>query len=182
MDRGLVNDRLYQLYGIPTHYHESMMNYLFATIFSLLFFISNATYAQSVRISNLQDISLGTISTMDGETRTTEISVCAYEISDTDNKYWIEVNDGFSNGELELTDSLTGNKIVMGVRWRQANGRYKKLAEDAASRLNGTTDSTDCTTGDNAGIEIEVTQRDTEGVPAGTYTATLNITMHAKAP
>ncbi len=159
-----------------------MMKYLFIFIFVLLSFKSNVSYAQWVRVSNLEDITLETINTMNGKTRKVEISTCAYEIFDSDNKYWLEVNDGDANGVLELTDTITGNKIPMRVRWRQANGRIKNLVESAPKAFNGTTGIINCTSGDNAGLEIRVLKADTAGIPAGTYTARLSITMYAKAP
>lgn len=159
-----------------------MMKFIFIVIFSLINFVSNTAYAQWAAIGGLEDITLAKINTSKGKTRKAESPACAYEIFDSDNKYWIEVDDGFSDGILELRDSVTGETIPMRVRWKQASGRYKRLDEDIPKRFNGTTGIINCTSGANAAVEIRVLKADTAGIFAGTYTATLNITMHARNP
>ncbi len=153
-----------------------------ATVFFLLCCFSSLSFAQKVRITNLDDMALEDIDRFQGRTKTVVDTVCAYERNDNDNKYWIVADDGDINGEFEITHVTTGQKIPVRVRFQQENGRWKRLIEGRAKAFVGTSNRQFCNSGDNAAIEVRATRRNTQAQPAGDYFIKLNITMHAKRP
>ncbi len=131
----------------------------------------NLQVNDEVRISNLQDILLGTFAGVDVSGSS---GACIYRNSAT--TYQITgTGDGAANA-FTLTDGTS--TVPYSVSYTDSAATSSMTSGVALTARDGADNDVDClNTGDNATVDVTVTAADASTLPAGTYAGTLTLVV-----
>ena len=132
----------------------------------------NLTVLDEVRISGLEDITLGTFAGLD---LTGSSAACVYRSGTGDYEITAE-GDGAANA-FTLSDGT--NTVAYTVDYDDGTGASAMTSGTALTGQTGGDPGSDtcATTGDNGTIDVEILATDMASLPAGAYTGVLTLTV-----
>ncbi|MFO0989289.1 MAG: hypothetical protein U1F37_18320 [Alphaproteobacteria bacterium] len=134
----------------------------------------NATVPNLVRITNLDDINLGTWSGSGDMTGSD--NVCVWS---TTRKYNITATGSGAAGAFTLSDGGT-NTVAYSVQWAQTSGASTGTALTSGTALtaqNTSTTSTTCSGGSNSTLIVKILDAALQAAPAASYSGTLTLVV-----
>jgi hypothetical protein len=154
---------------------------IFFSLIPFLFATFHSAYAQNMRISNMNDINLGTWTP--ATAMTGNDPVCVYRSSGGD-KYSVTGTDNstLTPAQFRLQNSAGTVEIPYTVKWSNtaAAGTLAMTDGSALNASNADRKSQSCTSGLKANFRIDVTAAALSGKPAGTYTTTVRFVVRAR--
>lgn len=133
-----------------------------------------ATVPNLVRITNLDDIALGSWSGT-GDLAGGD-NVCVWS---TTRRYRITATGSGAGGAFTLSDGGT-NTVAYSVQWADSSGATSGSAMTSGTALTGqnsTTTSTTCGGGTNATLLVRILEAALQSAPAAAYTGTLTLVV-----
>ncbi|MBA44281.1 MAG: hypothetical protein CMF62_09820 [Magnetococcales bacterium] len=136
------------------------------------FALTPSAYAQNVIITGMDDYNFGTHVAGSGTKQQTQ-AFCVGKSAG--NKNWNgTINGSGAGGAFTITDGA-GNTIPFTVR-RLPNPTYTAGVSNSANQADNNA-PLDCNGTDNQDLRIEMTGANLDGVPAGTYTGYIDVTV-----
>lgn len=136
----------------------------------------SVTVPNLVRLTNLDDISLGTWSGT-GDMSGSD-NVCVWS---TTRKYAITATGSGTSGAFTLTNGgASPSTLAYSVEWKDTSGAASGSALTTATALTGQTSnvtSTTCGGGTNATLLVKILEANLAAAPAATYTGTLTLVI-----
>lgn len=127
----------------------------------------------SVRISGVDDINLGTRASLTASERFTE-SFCVYSSTGA-----YAVTATSINGAFELQDEYGGGAIIYRLQW-VSSGTWDLVPAVAVGGLLGDVSNIDCAGSDNASIRIIISESSFNHADPGVYSDTLMLLVRAE--
>lgn len=176
--RGLLKDQKMQ---------RMVLSGLFSAIFMLVLFLASLTilspstaFAQQFKISNMDDINLGTW--VPATAMTGNDSVCIYKsiIGNTNYKVTGTDNSTITPTQFRLQNAANTVEIPYTVNWSNTSSPGTNLLTDGTvfNTNNAVKTSLTCAGVMNANFKIDVTAANLDMKPAGTYTATVSFLIN----
>lgn len=149
-------------------------NILISMLFTLLLMNTSVSFAQSLQISKLRDLTLGTLDTFDKSASSVDADICIYSI---DGNYTVTIDGQISNKSFALSQEKGTIPII--VKWNNKPGTQGNipLQPGEARVFSDASLVPDCPDGNTANIQIIIPASVKSKLRAGRYLESLNITI-----